>query len=103
MQQHELHLPTGATDPFDTAPPVKALPGLKRPNHAFRKKPPSRLDIYEPQFDGCCGVSDRSGHADELEPYRAELARLEVDVEDDQDADHLSEIDHEDDSTPWPV
>ena len=107
MHENALHLPPGVADPFNTAPATMALPTLKRPCDAFsRKTPPYRLGIYPDQYytpetDGCCGRADRSGHADELEPYRAELARLDVEIEDDPDADHLPEIDHEDDSTPW--
>lgn len=73
------------------------------------RKPPSKLAIYqqqifyEPQTDGCMGTT-RSNHADELEPYQAELNRLH-DPAADQDCtdgdDAGPEFDHSDTNVPW--
>ena len=65
----------------------------KRKGYNPHRTPPSRLAIYkqqifyEPQTDGVMGTTHRDP-AEELAPYRAELNRLDVDVEDDQE-EHL--------------
>jgi len=94
LQEHFMHLPPGAADPFASVPATKALSGLKRPCNAFRK-PPSRLAIYkqqefyEPTTDGCLGT--RADDSDPLDRYRTELNRLDVVVAGDP----------EDDNAPW--